>query len=475
MSSASEHHAEEDYQFLQVRWRNFRGFHDTGWITLKPLTLLIGENNTGKSSLLAPLLLLKQTLRSRQRNVPLKTKGEYVNLGTYRDFIRDHELDRDLSLAFRFHMHDVREGVELKPLGAYPPGELEVTFGWDDSRKQIVLKQYLVRDMYGRVYLCRDRQLDGSYNLTGLKIEFSSAHEEEMVSAVLNKAPNHFLFDTQGMTEWYSKKLHQQTDDEDDSEAGVEVTAPPPNLNIYLAVVETVRAEVEGTLRSFPYIGPIRDPIQRVHEVGGEPPESVGAKGENSVEILYRAESSSFGENINKWLTEFKFGSRIESKALTDDIFSSEIVALDGKLRVNLADTGFGVSQVLPLIVQLFATSKKERLITEQPEIHLNPRQQAILADMFAAALQTGKTVLAESHSEHLLMRLRRLVAEGTIPPSSLALYYVERTGNECSARPVEVQASGHIEKDQWPTGFFDQSLKEAIALASAQSKRSKQ
>lgn len=88
------------YDPLAVRWRNFRCFEDTGLLEIRPLTLLIGPNNGGKSSFLDPVLLLKQTLESNDRHAGLVTQGRLVNVGTYEDLITNHEIERDLVLSF---------------------------------------------------------------------------------------------------------------------------------------------------------------------------------------------------------------------------------------------------------------------------------------------------------------------------------------------------------------------------------------
>ena len=110
-------------------------------------------------------------------------------------------------------------------------------------------------------------------------------------------------------------------------------------------------------------------------------------------------------------------------------------------------------------------------ILAEQPEIHLNPRLQSGLADLFSSFVQQGRRVLVETHSEHLLLRLRRLVAEGQLKSSDLALYYIERSGNTSTVRNVPVQSNGHIQSEDWPVGFFEDSLREAFDLAAAQTR----
>src|ERR1700684_4392297 len=96
----------------QVRWQNFRGFGNTGWIQLKPLTILIGPNNSGKSSILAPLLILQQTMRSGRARSPLVLRGDLINAGSFSDLVRDHVSTRPVTFSFRLHEWDSNASEE---------------------------------------------------------------------------------------------------------------------------------------------------------------------------------------------------------------------------------------------------------------------------------------------------------------------------------------------------------------------------
>ena len=102
----------------------------------------------------------------------------------------------------------------------------------------------------------------------------------------------------------------------------------------------------------------------------------------------------------------------------------------------------------------------------------MNPSQQARLADLFASFADRDRNLIIETHSEHLLLRLRRLIAEGILPSKDVALYYVEKEGSESTLKEVPIQANGHIEPDYWPRGFFEDGMKEALDLAVLQAER---
>jgi predicted ATPase len=133
---------------------------------------------------------------------------------------------------------------------------------------------------------------------------------------------------------------------------------------------------------------------------------------------------------------------------------------------------GFGLSQVLPLIVQGLYAAPGSWLVVEQPEIHLNPRLQARLGDLVVALNERSVGVILETHSDHLLLRLRRLLAQDEIEDDDFGLYFVDRDGNKSRVREVSVDQTGYIDPERWPVDFFDDSLRESLALALAQAGR---
>jgi predicted ATPase len=110
--------------------------------------------------------------------------------------------------------------------------------------------------------------------------------------------------------------------------------------------------------------------------------------------------------------------------------------------------------------------------IAEQPEIHLNPRLQYLLADLLVEMANSDHRVIVETHSEHLLLRLRRLVADGKIKHDKVAIYFVEKMDGVSRVRPIDLKGNGHIPPETWPKGFFEESLGESLALAASQSRK---
>ena len=144
---------------------------------------------------------------------------------------------------------------------------------------------------------------------------------------------------------------------------------------------------------------------------------------------------------------------------------------------MKLTDVGFGVSQVLPVIVECFYVPRRSIVIFEQPEVHLHPSVQADLADLFVDAIRAeedGKPrecqFIIESHSEHFLRRLQRRIAEEALSEQDAALYFVHTGADGARLEELDVDAYGNIRN--WPEGFFGDEMADLVARTEAQARR---
>jgi len=237
----------------------------------------------------------------------------------------------------------------------------------------------------------------------------------------------------------------------------------------YLSAIGLTFSELRNIFASLSYIGPIRAQPERHYEVLTETPVSVGAQGQHAPELI-RRNIQKLRKNLDRWVKAFEFGDRIEVQNLSDSMFTLNFFSNNGRYRTSIADEGFGASQVLPLIVQALMSERGSLCIAEQPEIHLNPRLQSVLADLLADMANRDRRVIVETHSEHVLLTLRRLVASKKISSDKIAIYYIEGRPNNALIRKIKLSANGGIQ--EWPKGFFEESLREALALATAQASR---
>jgi len=135
--------------------------------------------------------------------------------------------------------------------------------------------------------------------------------------------------------------------------------------------------------------------------------------------------------------------------------------------EASLTDVGFGVSQILPALVLLYYVPEGSTVLMEQPEIHLHPSVQSGLADVILKVAQTRNVqVIVESHSEHFLRRLQRLVAEEKSDPEEVKLYFCENNNGRSELHDLKLNIFGEIEN--WPDNFFGDELGEVAAIKKA-------
>ena len=455
---------------LALRWRRFRSLEDTGWLQIRPITVLLGANNAGKSSVLAPLRLLKQSLASETGRSALLMTGPLADLGTFSDIVLGHDPESTIEMGLRWHDH--RNGAAARHPSSVPPGSLSLVFAKGVGPHQVALQRYRVYNYYRQQVMLRTRRASGTYslsmpsppetpetsapNLAGRKALRS------MKRAMRADTPVDFLF--------RSSRVIRAAFAERRGGHGDFVLPVDPEIAQYVSITEYVEMRVEDLFESMHYIGPLREPPRRVYELSGEMPANVGTRGEFTPEILYRWRGNkSRLAQVQDWLSEFGFDESLRWEEYGETAYGMFLCRKQGGPGTSFLDIGFGMSQAPPLIVQCIRARPEDRLIVEQPEIHLNPALQAKLADLFVDAAGREVSVLVETHSEHLLLRLRRLIAEKRIASDDVALYFVERDGDISTVRQIETKDNGYIAPTEWPRGFFEDALRESLGLARAQ------
>lgn len=139
-------------------------------------------------------------------------------------------------------------------------------------------------------------------------------------------------------------------------------------------------------------------------------------------------------------------------------------------LPVRTSDVGTGISQILPVVVAALDPDRPSMTAIEQPELHVHPRLQVELGDLFAQGVDQGGVFLMETHSEHLMLRLLRRIEEtnsGELPegkpvlkPDQVSVVYVEQIDGEVRATRLRIDETGEF-IDRWPQGFFDERADE--------------
>lgn len=256
------------------------------------------------------------------------------------------------------------------------------------------------------------------------------------------------------------------------------------------------------------YPGPLRDDPRRQYVFSGAEPQDVGRRGELAVDALVVAErdgrkiSRGFsggtgspserrrrrlaGKSVQlvvaEWLKELGLihSFRVEVLDDRDTLDTVKVKRNEESAEVLLTDVGFGVSQVLPVLTLLAVAKPRDVVVLEQPEIHLHPSVQAVLADIVVeTALARDVQIVVETHSEHFLTRLQRRIAERDvsrglrIEPDDVALYFTADEGGTGRLRKLELDLFGNI--TNWPENFFGDLMSDAVIMMDRAAARSRE
>lgn len=241
------------------------------------------------------------------------------------------------------------------------------------------------------------------------------------------------------------------------------------------------------------YVGPLRDepkPIYSSRQISTST--DVGPRGEFTAAVLSLNERTIveyyFPDEDRKDALEFELrtaslptavGQWLAYLGVADDVFVSEKGSLGYELKVktqtdqvhrDLTNVGVGVSQILPVVITILLASSGSTVLLEQPELHLHPRVQSRLCDFFLAASHQGKQVIVETHSEHIIERLRlRVVQDKSDSINGNSAIYFFDNGIDF-AKQIEISSYGAV--IDWPLGFFDESAAQTSLILDASMKR---
>ena len=453
----------ETIVFTHLRIKNFRSISDSGNLPLSNLNIIVGPNNSGKSSLLYAILLLRQTMLDKDRNTTLVTSGEHLDLGSYFDLVRGNEPDGVFSIGFGFEarsktFQELRFAIpgEEGEMPRDPLVDYSLTFAFDRESNRIVVRNFAVSDKAHRFGLTGRQDESGRWNLSGLPKEVKqhaklAFHHFVPLIPLPDKDPRADER-TLGLLFWYALYTGSQM---------------PALTSVF-----------ENTL----YVGPVRQRIPRYGILGTQAYSELGPSGENLMRVLSRPlpkgkRRRGLIDDLNYWLDKkFRVLRNIRIQNIDREGTVKSLVADDpqGEANINLAAMGSGISQLVPVVVQTALTPRHGCTVIEQPEIHLHPAAQASLGDLFVKYAKASRQLIVETHSEHLLLRVRRRIAEGKLSPEKVRVFFVDknRRTHQTRIRCLPIRSNGHFTK--WPAGFFEEGYKEAMAIAMAQQKAGK-
>lgn len=441
----------------QLQIQNFKGWKDTGSIRMAPITLFFGANSSGKSSIGQFLMLLKQTVESQDRKAVLFPGGRNsaVQLGSFQDLVFGRDTSNRIDFEYQWRL----------------PNSMTITdplSGQQYEGSAIDFSASVGQGTSGHATVVIDH------------FEYGLMADEEQILAV-------------GMKRKEGKKVQYEVKAQgyDLKRNPGRVWHPPTTVRFYgfpdevvayhqnSDFVQSLNLAQEKLFRSLAYLGPLRTKAERLYSWTGTEPESVGYVGENTVAAILAARQRKLSMGHNQRYKPFEqvIAEKLKEMGLIESFKVNQIskkrqdyevkVKTKGSLdEVDLPDVGFGISQVLPVLVECFYAPANSIILMEQPEIHLHPRAQAFLADVMIDVINAREDsqdrniqLIIETHSEHFLRRLQRRIAEDAVKKDQVAAYFADVSRTPARLEELRLDMFGNIEN--WPKDFFGDEMED--------------
>ncbi len=365
----------------QIYFQNYKAFKGEESLEIRPLTILIGKNSSGKSSL-CKLLPLFENATSGNMNSVLLLKNQEVSLGSRYEDLFYRNITTDLKLGLQYD-----NGIEIS-----------ATYLMNEGA--ILVYEYSVK--------CGNEREE---------LRFTSE---------------------QSKTETFQGLINNRVFEK---------------INIDKA---TIRFHVD-------YIGPMRiDPDRIITFEGLKQYNTVGIKGEHTYSILLNSylQDGVLFEKVSSWMEENLEGQKLVIEQNSPSSGTYSIYVHRNGAKVNISDVGQGLGQVLPVIVQSYMSDNTDVAIVEQPALHLHPAAHANVAYRLAeSALTTSKKYIIETHSENIILAIRKLISDpnSDLSPDDVIIYFIDTDGESAYLDKIMINQSGEL--TSWPTGVFSESF----------------
>jgi len=430
---------------------------------MAPISLFFGANSSGKSSIGQFLMMLKQTVESPDRKAVFYPGGKNsaVQLGSYQEMVFHRKPENRIAFEYQWSLPKT---LKIKdPLS-------EQTFSGDDLRfsSEVDLSdatKHIVQVSQFKYQLNSD-------DTQSLSIELSQKPGKREYGVTAEP----YTLVRKKMRAWAVKDVVRFYGFPD------EVLAYYQNADF----VQELNLAQERLFNSIYYLGPLRTKTDRLYTWGGITPESVGFSGENTIAAILasRDRKINLGRGRHTKPLEEIIALKLKEMGLIEEFkvnpISEQRQEYEVKVRtkgshdwVDLPDVGFGISQVLPVLVQCFYAPSGSIILMEQPEIHLHPNAQSALADVMIDVINSRENgedrniqLIIETHSEHFLRRLQRRIAENVISQEKVSAYFANITKTPATLEPLQIDMFGNIMN--WPENFFGDEMGDITEQAKA-------
>ena len=434
---------------FSVRMRDFRNFHDTNYVDLRRITLLVGENSAGKTSFLAGCRYLFESF-SRQEGASFNRSpyflGGFQQIAHYRGGRGGRAKEFSLSIKHRelisseFRKDKKTEDQEIIHEFSFDNGDPQPNLSKYKMLSGGVQLECVLKKKEPEIFLSMD---NGSDKIFAFEIKNGPPSE------LVRNNPRYitYLVEEVGFSDFKRKGVEEETLHHLEREGFTD--------GFRRQLSDLFQKSARTFSRSVFATAPVRTQPSRTYN-----PSEMAASAEGSHVPLEMARikqrSPEQWDEIRKSLSAFGKNSGMFTDIDIRQLGKSDIdpfqllVKVDGPAR-NLMDVGYGVSQILPIIYQIQTAARNQIFLLQQPEVHLHPRAQAELGSLFARSARAGRTntsrqlFVVETHSDYIIDRIRMEIASSRLKKDDVTILFFDRNLKGSSVRNINLDDGGEL------------------------------
>ena len=408
--------------------------------------------------------------------------GRFTNLGSFPSLVHRHEFNRKIRIRLEFDIKSKQAKFlnRILSLAIIPEdivnlqsAGIEIVTGWDEKQRVIYLDSYKYA-LNGAEWIC----ITPANKPMSEEADVRRPIDLTIYSHPITQAIKLGLSKSELLTEYLSWLLGTDNGASLNKNALMNLR-PGLEENVLKWLVEDVIKEVYGIvieeLPDIRHLGPVRDVLPRHHNSPLSMSNSTVSRWAMGLEAWDAlAQNPQLVEKTNRYMIDvLKLGYSI--RLFEDSEHRIQLYDETHKIYLHPLDVGFGISQVIPVLVGALDDSQSSGVFAiEQPELHIHPALQVALGDVFIDGIKnSNRTMLIETHSEHLLLRIMRRMRETfedrieenrfPVTPDDIAVLFVEWHDSQTIIREMPVNERGELVK-AWPGGFFEEDIEEVFA-----------
>jgi len=415
---------------------NYRSIGELGvQIELKPLTILLGSNGSGKSSIMEALCMLMQ--REKATFLGSLRDGELVSYPTVNSIAHKGKLDRLITIEINMTLSDSESNQIKQLVSAIDTVSLKIKIDKLQPIGYRVSYKPETEETYQSILIGYNEIIKSGYIRTG-----EHSYQNRVVFPQIAEAGA--LGDVQTML----------NDSIFKPESRQKVVSPL--IELANLAHKIIKSKLNGNLFT---ISAFRGDVKLEGQADALP-HWVGKNGQNLLELLalifgnrrYRG----IQEKVGYWAERFEIF-RLNAGWRGKSVVGADYLDSTFKTPLELALAGYGSRQILSIITQLFWSKAGDIIMVEEPEISLHPNSQALLPELFADAVKEGKQVIITTHSETLPLALRRPINKNLIGAKDIAVYHVEKRNTGTKVRQLRLTKDGYVRG--WIPSFAEVEL----------------